>query len=239
MIETETSDYSTPAYRPGIEEELISAGSQAKIKRAVTKHEHEEFVDLFGEASDDEVLDESTEGADARVTRSVGDDSDDIVEIPPEEKPPDPVIDLTADTSSDDDEVTGGGGTSAEGDPADIVHQVSRVSIKQEQSRNNTHTTTSSGKSDTKSKHKSKHKHSSKDKSEKQSSSKEKNNSEQSEIIHKKSRHRSKSSGVPVAVSALSEADQCKELFEMFRRTEKQAETPDSSTRVGYAALTI
>ena len=40
-----------------------TAESQCRAKRAVSKHEHEEFVDLFGEASDEEVLDESGDAA--------------------------------------------------------------------------------------------------------------------------------------------------------------------------------
>ena len=61
--------------------------------RLVSKQEHEEFSDLFGEASDEE------------VDPQAGDDctsESDVVELPTVVKSPGTVIDLTADTDDDD-----------------------------------------------------------------------------------------------------------------------------------------
>ena len=91
-------DYGLMSQLPdNVQEE--TAESQSRTKRAVSKHEHEEFVNLFGEASDEEVLDESGDPAGVTV-RSADTDSndDDVVEVVVEEKEHEPVIDLTAET---------------------------------------------------------------------------------------------------------------------------------------------
>ena len=212
--------------------------SQTKTKRAVSKHEHEEFVDLFGEASDEEVLDESGDAAGVTVRSADTDsDDDDVVEVMVEEKEHEPVIDLTAETSSDEEYVTAGQFDTMDTTAA-VAHSVSQVSIKKEKSHDK------EIKNDKKSKHRSKHKQSTKDKCDKQSSSKEKNSERQSKSSssdsggsHRQASHRSSSAvGLPV-VSATSEADQCKELFEMFQRCEQPVETLNSAIQVPLSDL--
>ena len=208
--------------------------SQSRTKRAVSKHEHEEFVDLFGEASDEEVLDESGDAAGVTVRSADTDsDDDDVVEVMVEEKEHEPVIDLTAETSSDEEYVTASQFDTEDTTTAAVAESVSQVSIKNEKLHDK------EIKNNKKSKHRSKHKQSTKDKCDKQSSSKEKNSERQSKSSssgsgssHKQSSHRGRSAaGLPV-VSATSEADQCKELFEMFQRCEQPAEPPNSVVQV-------
>lgn len=67
------------------------------MKRVLSKREHEEFVDLFGDGSDEEVKDDSL---------CISDDEDDVVEVlpPPPSEDKQSLVDLTADTSSSDGE---------------------------------------------------------------------------------------------------------------------------------------
>lgn len=201
-----------------------------KAKRAISKQELEEFVDLFGEASDEEVVDDG-------AGPSTLSDDDDVVAIEVTEKAAGPVIDLTADSS--DEEAASNQSFTTAGDLTEPLNtHVKKLNVSDKIDRTSKPCETSDIKSSNKassssgvnskgkkSKHKSKHKELSKIGNEKDSKNHKhsSNKCKKSDIYDGSCGENSRTqTALPLVVSASNEADQCKELFAMFQRSDPE-----------------
>lgn len=169
-----------------------------KPKRLLSIKEKDEFAALFGEASDEEV--------DPQLEISSGgkESDEDVVEVETARKPEKPVIDLTAETSSDDE--------------CSSHKKAKAQSIELRKNSEKSHS----------SKHKHKHKSRSRNKSGERSKKIDKTRSDQCQDLVEPPSERCErvEEETPIIVSSTSDADQCKELFEMFQR----GEFPDNIT---------